>query len=206
MAATPLPRPLSLPPNEATTRSAPRHSPTTPPLHHHSHNIPDRVRHRIRLRTTEPYVLGAAAHCVGPHTTLRASTLVGGRWRWRWPDGDGLMAVDDDGILGLVRGDDGPQGVSARTGSHTHTTVSRSCVDTPTHRRTLGTAAFASSTTQHNTTQHNTTQRDAALVISITAAAAAAVSLLLELMHEQWFAARKTCLLLVAVCPHTYRT
>ena len=111
------------------------------------------------------------------------------------------MAVDDDGILGLVRGDDGPQLVSARTGSHTHTTVSRSCVDTPTHRRTLGTAAFASSTTQHNTTQ-----RDAALVISITAAAAAAVSLLLELMHEQWFAARKTCLLLVAVCPHTYRT
>ena len=144
-------------------------------------------------------------HCP-PHTTLRASTLVGGRWRWRWPDGDGLMAVDDDGILGLVRGDDGPQSVSARTGSHTHTTVSRSCVDTPTHRRTLGTAAFASSTTQHNTTQHNTTQRDAALVISITAAAAAAVSLLLELMHEQWFAARKTCLLLVAVCPHTYRT
>ena len=111
------------------------------------------------------------------------------------------MAVDDDGILGLVRGDDGPQGVSAQTGSHTHTTVSRSCVDTPTHRRTLGTAAFASSTTQHNTTQ-----RDAALVIAITAAAAAAVSLLLELMHEQWFAARKTCLLLVAVCPHTYRT
>ena len=161
MAATPLPRPLSLPPNEATTRSAPRHSPTTPPLHHHSHNIPDRVRHRIRLRTTEPYVLGAAAHCVGPHTTLRASTLVGGRWRWRWPDGDGLMAVDDDGILGLVRGDDGPQYVSARTGSHTHTTVSRSCVDTPTHRRTLGTAAFASSTTQHNTTtKHNTTQHN----------------------------------------------
>ena len=145
-------------------RSSSARCPSPPHLHHSHHSsntsIPDRVRHRAN-RTYSVLLLRVSSVSLPPHTTLRASTLVGGRWRWRWPDGDGLMAVDDDGILGLVRGDDGPQSVSAQTGSHTHTTVSRSCVDTPTHRRTLGTAAFASSTTQHNTAQHNTTQHNA---------------------------------------------